>query len=231
MSADEKGPRPATAWAARPDPESLAREVGRAVLGEADGPAWRDERFVEWLAREERARRGAEASTDADARARGEALLARAQARRLRVGCVDLPPTLHDAPLPSARRVVPVVSLGVAAGDGRELWDEPPQHWLALPDVVPAGDYLAFRIVGDSMTPLMHTDDTVLVQRGARVDRDTIVVARHPDDGYVCKRVHRVRRATIELASLAPDRPLITIPRDARLILGTVLMVWCTHRP
>ena len=230
MSADRRGPRPTTAWSTRPDPEALARDVGRALLHDAQCAAWRDDRFLEWLAREERGRRD-EVMTDAEAAARGEALLARAHARRLRVGCVDLPPTLREATdAPPPARVAPLVSLGIAAGDGRELWDEAPQHWLALPDVVPAGDYLAFRIVGESMSPLMHTDDTVLVQRGARVERDTVIVARHPDDGYVCKRVHRVRRATIELASLEPGRPLITIPRDARLILGTVLMVWCAHR-
>jgi SOS-response transcriptional repressor LexA len=230
MSADRRSPRPTSAWTARPDPEALAREVGRALLRDGECATWRDERFLGWAAREERARRD-ETTTDAEAAARGEALLARAHARRLRVGCVDLVPTVYDgSEAPPPARAAPLVSLGIAAGDGRELWDEPPQRWLALPDVVPAGDYLAFRIVGESMSPLMHTDDTVLVQRGARVERDTVIVARHPDDGYVCKRVHRVRRATIELASLEPGRPLITIPRDARLILGTVLMVWCAHR-
>jgi SOS-response transcriptional repressor LexA len=76
----------------------------------------------------------------------------------------------------------------------------------------------------------MHTGDTVLVRRGGEVKRDTVIVARHPDDGYVCKRVSRVRRASIELASLAPGRPAIAIPRDARLVVGTVMLVWCTHR-
>src|SRR5205085_211879 len=32
------------------------------------------------------------------------------------------------------------------------------------------------------------------------------------------------------IASLAPGRPPITIPRDARLVVGTVVFVWCTHR-
>lgn len=229
MSTDRNGSSIGTAWTARPDPEQLARAVGRALLRDADCAAWRDERFVEWLAREVRARVN-DSSSDAEASMRGAAALARAQARQLRVGRVESPPELHDGDVQMARRLAPVVSLGVAAGDGRELWDEPPQRWIALPDLVPAGDYLAFRIVGESMAPLMHTDDTVLVQRGARLERDTVIVARHPDDGYVCKRVHRVRRATIELASLAPGRPMITIPRDSRLVLGTVLMVWCTHR-
>jgi len=70
----------------------------------------------------------------------------------------------------------------------------------------------------------------VLVKRGSEVRRDTVIVARHPDDGYVCKRVSRVRRTSIELASLAPGLPPIAIPRDARLVVGTVMLVWCTHR-
>jgi SOS-response transcriptional repressor LexA len=70
----------------------------------------------------------------------------------------------------------------------------------------------------------------VLVRRGGDVQRDTVVVARHPDDGYVCKRVRRIRREAIELASLAPGRPAIVIPRDPRLIVGTVMLVWCSHR-
>lgn len=226
MTTDRTDPR----WVARPDPEALARLVGRGLLHDLEGPAWRDARFVAWLAEEERRRVEDAAEDDAAFLARGARTMARLEARRLRVARLAGPPPLRDAAEPSdSARAAPVVQLGVAAGDGRELWDEPPQRWVALPDAVPAGEYLAFRIVGESMSPLMHTDDTVLVQLGGRVVRDTVIVARHPDDGYLCKRVHRVRRRTIELASLEPGRGLVTIPRDARLVLGTVLMVWCTH--
>lgn len=127
-------------------------------------------------------------------------------------------------------RITPVVDLGVAAGVGRELWDEMPEQWVELPPEVPSDRrYLALRIVGESMTPVMHTGDVVLVQIGADVKVDTVIVARHPEDGYVCKRVHKVRKRGIELASLEPERPLITIPRDPSLVVGTVLLVWCTH--
>ena len=156
--------------------------------------------------------------------------MARAQARRLRVVQGGPPPLVREDALPIARRHVPVVELGIAAGVGRELWDEPAEAWVELPNDTPAGEYVALRIVGDSMAPLMHTGDTVLVRRGADVKRDTVIVARHPDDGYVCKRVSRVRRTSIELASLAPGRPPIAIQRDARLVVGTVMLVWCTHR-
>jgi phage repressor protein C with HTH and peptisase S24 domain len=210
----------------------LAEAIGRALLREADHPAWSDARFLDWLAadaRDEarhRRRRLARA-----ARASGDALMARAHARRLRVAQGGQPPLAREAqPAGLAPRRVPVVELGIAAGVGRELWDEPAEAWVELPNDIPTGEYVALRIVGDSMAPLMHTGDTVLVRRGGDVKRDTVIVARHPDDGYVCKRVSRLRRASIELASLAPGRPAIAIPRDARLVVGTVMLVWCTHR-
>ena len=210
----------------------LAEAVGRALMGDPDHPAWSDARFLEWLAadaRDEarhRRRRLARA-----ARASGDAVMARAHARRLRVVQSGPPPLAREAsPAGLAPQRVPVVELGIAAGVGRELWDEPAEAWVELPNDIPTGEYVALRIVGDSMAPLMHTGDTVLVRRGGDVKRDTVIVARHPDDGYVCKRVNRVRRASIELASLAPGRPAIAIPRDARLVVGTVMLVWCTHR-
>jgi phage repressor protein C with HTH and peptisase S24 domain len=122
------------------------------------------------------------------------------------------------------------VELGVAAGIGRELWDEPVENWLDLPAQLPDGDYLALKISGESMAPLMHTGDTILLRLGSQVQRDTVIVARHPEDGYVCKRVGRLSRDTIDLVSLEPGRAPVQIPRCADLIVGTVLMVWCKHR-
>lgn len=208
----------------------VAESIGRALLGDPMHSAWSDPRFVEWLAADarERARRSWRLSA-AEQRARGEAMLARAQARRLRVAQAGRAP-IADVPNLGAARRAAVVELGIAAGVGRELWDEPAEAWVEVPNDAPAGEYLALRIVGDSMAPLMHTGDTVLVRRGGEVQRDTVIVARHPDDGYVCKRVRRIRREAIELASLAPGRPAIVIPRDPRLIVGTVMLVWCSHR-
>jgi hypothetical protein len=207
-----------------------AESIGRALLSDPMHPAWSDARFVEWLASEARegARRAWRVSA-AERRARGDAMMARAQARRLRVAQAGVAPIVNDARIGDRRRAA-VVELGIAAGVGRELWDEPAEAWVELPNDAPAGEYLALRIVGDSMAPLMHTGDTVLVRRGGDVQRDTVVVARHPEDGYVCKRVRRIRREAIELASLAPGRPAIVIPRDPRLIVGTVMLVWCSHR-
>jgi SOS-response transcriptional repressor LexA len=208
-----------------------AETIGRVLLSDPDHPSWRDARFLDWLAADarEEARHRAQRSRQA-VRVRGEAAVARAHARRLQVTQGGPPPlVLGDVGQRIGRRA-PVVELGIAAGVGRELWDEPAEAWVEIPNDAPSGEYVALRIVGDSMSPLMHTGDTVLVKRGSEVRRDTVIVARHPDDGYVCKRVSRVRRTSIELASLAPGLPPIAIPRDGRLVVGTVMLVWCTHR-
>ena len=209
----------------------VAERLGRALLRDPAHPAWNDARFLDWLAADarEEARRAWRLSR-AERRAHGEAMIARAHASRLRVIQGGAAPLAKSGETGLGERIVPVVELGIAAGVGRELWDEPTDTWIEVPNDAPAGEYVALRVVGDSMAPLMHTGDTVLVRRGADVKRDTVIVARHPDDGYVCKRVSRVRRESIELASLAPGRPPIVIPRDRRLVVGTVMLVWCSHR-
>ena len=94
-----------------------------------------------------------------------------AAARRLRVRQAGAAPLRRTGVFEgsSPPRVVPVVDLDIAAGVGRELWDERADAWVALPNDAPSGEYVALRIVGDSMAPLMHTGDTVLVKRGADV--------------------------------------------------------------
>jgi phage repressor protein C with HTH and peptisase S24 domain len=230
---------------AEADPELLAEQVGRVLLDDPDWLARQDERFLRWLADEARARTRPRrrAESDAEFEARGAEFRARVEAKRLRV----LRPDAAEPAEPDERMAahasdvqalaaakrggpVPLVDLGIAAGVGRELWHEPVEQFVMLPQEVPDGRYVALRIVGDSMVPLMHSGDTVLVRLGTDVAKDTVIVARHPDDGYVCKRVARVRRDRLELASLAPGRPPVVVPRQAELIVGTVVLVWCTHR-
>lgn len=219
------------AGAAAPDP--------RTVLA---GPAWDDERFLAWWMAEQRAcePRAARRTSDADVLDAGRAFQARALARRLSIPAwyerrpALATPVVSGSPArvlgtAALMRQTPVVDLPVAAGTGCELWDEEASAWLAIPTGLPAGRYLALRIAGDSMEPVMHTGDTVLVALGAPVRVGETIVARHPDDGYVCKRVRRVRAATVELESLAPGRPLIVIPRDPALVVGRVVAVWCHH--
>jgi SOS-response transcriptional repressor LexA len=222
------------------DLDGLVEAVGQLLETDADGPLWRDPRFIDWLAVETRERdRYVQRRTDRELTSQGRSMLARLRARQLSVVRVMEPPRLRSPSVSGTpadvvasavrEHAAPVVELGVAAGIGRELWDESVDSWLEIPPDVPTGQYLALKVAGESMAPLMHTGDTVLVRLGTEVDRDTVVVARHPDDGYVCKRVGRIRGDTIELTSLETGRPPITIPRDPRFILGTVLMVWCEH--
>ena len=222
------------------DADRLVEALGGMLEADGDGLLWRDPRFIDWLAIEMREHdRRTVRRTDRELVGQGRAMLARLRARQLSVTRVMAPPRLRvpsvcgtpgDVLVAAAReRAAPIVELGVAAGVGRELWDESVDSWLEIPPDVPAGQYLALKVAGESMAPLMHTGDTVLVRLGTEVDRDTVVVARHPDDGYVCKRVGRIRGDAIELTSLEAGRPPITIPRDPRFILGTVLMVWCEH--
>jgi SOS-response transcriptional repressor LexA len=79
------------------------------------------------------------------------------------------------------------------------------------------------------MDPLLHTGDSVLVQIGPAVARDTVVLARVPDAGYVVKRVAKVSRAELELQSLNAAFPPIVVPRDDRTVVGTVVLRWCPH--
>ena len=82
---------------------------------------------------------------------------------------------------------------------------------------------------GGEHGPLLHTGDSVLVQVGNAVARDTVVLARVPDAGYVVKRVARVTRAELELQSLNDAFPPIVVPRDERTVVGTVVLRWCPH--
>ena len=218
------------------DDAALMRLVARV---DASDPMHLDDgRFLGWLAGRERVRaeRHTLPADDADIAARGVMLMTRARIRRLSVTCIPGSPPVRAAgtiapagqviDLAARERGAPLVALGVAAGVGRELWDEPVDEWVALPDEVGDGRHVALRIVGESMAPVMHTGDTVLVKLESEPQVNSVIVARHEDDGYVCKRVSRVLPDRIELASLEPGRPIIVIPRDPSLILGTVLLVW-----
>jgi phage repressor protein C with HTH and peptisase S24 domain len=230
------------------DADGISDAVGRAVLGDSDSPVWREQRSAAWLAADDMQaavrdarREGRRGPRDASAvLALGRELWSRAAARRLAVRRrdgqpIEIAPLIRGTPARVLEHALennttPAVDLAVAAGVGRDLWDEPCDGWIKLPDDVPAGRYIALKVAGDSMAPLMHTGDTILVQLGLPLRKDNVIVARHPEDGYVCKVVRRIRSATIELGSLDPARPLVTIPRDDRLIVGTVMLVWCTHR-
>jgi hypothetical protein len=225
------------------DGEALAEALGRQ-LARRDDPetdVWSDEPFLEWIANDARA------ATESRARARddgdrvrrsGHALRVRLLARQSGMGLVDAPPRLvtpsHRATpaqvMEEAMAVGAVarVDLAAAAGAGRELWDEPAEHWVALPNGAPRMRALALRIDGESMAPLLHSGDTVLVELRSAFVRGSVIVARHAsaDDGYVCKRVERVGKREVVLGSINSEFGSVAIPRDERLVVGVVRLVW-----
>ncbi|HEY0971332.1 MAG TPA: S24 family peptidase, partial [Gemmatimonadales bacterium] len=116
--------------------------------------------------------------------------------------------------------------LRVAAGAGRELWEQGCDRWVELPEGLPRGRYVALGVWGDSMEPLLTAGDTVLVRLGAAPAPGAVVVARLADDGYVVKQVGRVTTRTIELRSLNPAYAPVRVRRVPDAVLGAVVMAW-----
>ena len=219
----------------------LVRVAGERAMERLDALDSGEAAFLDWVAREARATLSLDerAKVDAAADRFVRVVRSRRAVERSRVREVYAEPewapaweegTLAEAVTAAARvRHAPSIELSVAAGVGRELWDEPCDRWIPLPSDAPDGKYVALRVTGDSMVPLLHDGDTILVKLGDEMVPDSVVVARVPDGGYVVKRVGGVAGSRVELASLNPEYPTIVIPRDPRLVLGTVLLRWCTH--
>ena len=198
-----------------------------------------DPRFLEWQAAELRARRRPTAAAELRAEIRARRLAGGALGARFGVRCLAAIPAARPALVTGAlSRVIapaadagfaPRLELGIAAGSGRVLWDEPCDSWIAIPDDLPRGRYVALTVKGDSMLPLLHSEDVVLVRIGPEISRDAIIVARRPDDGYVVKRVGRVGPASIELLSLNPEFEPTLIERGEGTVAGTVVLRWCGH--
>ena len=201
--------------------------------------------FVRSDARLARARAGfdawrAAAGREADAARFAERVRRRVAAQGRGVRRIDRAPELLSpaapgplAPMIAAARdahAAPLAELGVAAGTGRELFDEPCDLWVALPiDLVP-GRYLALRVVGDSMAPLLHSGDLVLVDLDATVHPGAVAVARHPEHGYVVKRVSRRGERALSLVSLNEAYPPLELRHGTGTLLGPVVLRWCGHR-
>ena len=221
--------------------DALVRAAGarlRATMDVAD-PA--QERRLEWLADEARA-----ALSPAERRVLAER--ARAFASRMTMASSASPGHVREVEgLPpertptvsvtgregvraaAAERCAPRVALAVAAGIGRELWDEPAEAWVAVPEDVPAGEHVALQVRGDSMEPLLHDGDTILVRLGPDATPGDVVVVRRPEDGYVVKRVARTSGEAMVLASMNAAYEDIEVPRDPALVAGTVVLRWCAH--
>jgi SOS-response transcriptional repressor LexA len=223
--------------------DPLIHLVGHTESSNLHTPAYRDARFLEYLAleragdRANRGRRSQSSLRDDERRLLRERILAGLHASRLRVReFFDTPPVRRS---PEARRadaellaeaerhheaIVP--DLAIAAGAGRELCDVECDATIALPPEVPRGRYVALKVSGDSMEPLMHSGDMVLVKLGVRPTPGTVVVARDPEHGYVVKEVGRVTSRVIELLSLNAAYPPLRVPQAAGTVLGMVILRW-----
>lgn len=147
-------------------------------------------------------------------------------------GSPEVPPTttIREAVRASARAAAaPWLELAVCAGAGRVLWDEPCDRWIAIPPEVPPGEHVALPVRGDSMQPLLHDGDTLLVRVGSACTLGDVVVARQPDDGYVVKRVGGRADDQVRLAADNPRYPDVLLPDDPALIVGVVVLRWCPH--
>jgi hypothetical protein len=217
--------------------DALIDLVGKRVV-----PVSGSRRFWDWYARACRAgqtaddRRETEAGVP-DFLSRVGARLAALDAPLVRVagiaprhpGAIVGPVSQVLAPA-LAVGAAPLVEAGVAAGAGRQLWDEVTDAWVAVPSELPERRYVAMRVSGDSMTPLLHSDDVVLIDLDNNdTTTGSIIVARNNDDGYVVKQVTATDGFDIVLGSLNPAYAPMRITSSSGVVLGRVVLRWCEH--
>jgi SOS-response transcriptional repressor LexA len=203
-------------------------------------PAYGDEQFVAWVAREGRVHGSAsELLSPEQITALAGRIRAAALAKQSGLQLVDQLPD-HMAvrpawPVSSAvvelakRRQAVVVDLAIAAGGGRELWEVECEGAVAVPSTLPRGEYLALTVFGDSMDPLLHSGDMILVRRGDELKSGSVVVMHDAGAGYIVKKVGRVEPRSVELLSINPSYPGRRVRRARGAVLGTVLLRWCSH--
>lgn len=217
--------------------DALIDLVGKRVI-----PASGSRRFWEWYARACRAGQTADERRDTESGIasfieRVGARLAALDAPLIRVAgraprtatCIVGPVSQVLAPA-LASGAAPLVEAGVAAGAGRQLWDEVTDAWIAVPAELPERRYVAMRVSGDSMTPLLHSDDVVLIDLDNNdTTAGSIIVARNNDDGYVVKQVTANDGFDIVLGSLNPAYAPMRITSSSNVVLGRVVLRWCEH--
>jgi len=215
--------------------DNLMSAVGREVELSDSELAYQDERFLFWLANDLRAgldreqrstdeREAIEFARRAVTRLQIRLAEKRLPRRQLRERAATVNATLaHSIPAANRERCATILDLAVAAGSGRELWDEPCDRWLELPDDVPSGRYVALRVSGDSMAPVLDPREVILVQLDAPPRVDDLVIARLPDQSHVVKRVASMKGSKMELASFNPEYESIYLARDPSPVVGTVI--------
>jgi SOS-response transcriptional repressor LexA len=215
--------------------DDLMVVTGREIESQDHELAYQDERFLLWLARDLRSGLSSnERSKDeGDAMGFASRALTRIAVRRaekdlplrkLRERPASVIATVAQAlPAASSDHCATMLDLAVAAGEGREIWDEPCDTWLELPDDIPSGRYVALRVAGDSMTPVLRSREVILIQLDAVPRIDDLIVARLPDQSHVVKRVASIKEGRIELASFNPEYESIFVPRSPSPVVGTVI--------
>ncbi|MFA9200068.1 MAG: helix-turn-helix transcriptional regulator [Cypionkella sp.] len=128
---------------------------------------------------------------------------------------------------------VPRLPLGAAAGPGSLADDERPfdsfrfsRRWLREQGLDGA-QLSAIRVTGDSMEPLLHDGDEILVDRAQRTLRDGIHVVRL-GEALLVKRLAPAGRDRAALLSQNPAYPPIDVPLPELEIVGRV--VWKSGR-
>jgi phage repressor protein C with HTH and peptisase S24 domain len=209
--------------------------VGTEVERRDDGLAHVGESLLAWVAQDLRAgaSSGERARDERDANEFARRTLARLAERRagqrlprqsLQERAAPIAATVAQSlPLAMEQRCAVLLELAAAAGAGRELWDEPCDTWVELPADLPPARYVALRVDGDSMQPVLAPRDVILVQLDALPVVDDLVVARRPDAGFVVKRVASLTPKQIELASFNDAYAPVTVRRDPSTVLGTVI--------
>jgi hypothetical protein len=215
--------------------DELMRLVGAELERGDTGVVYQSESTLAWIAQDLRS--GACAADRARDERDAETFARRVAARLVeyRVERRLPPQPLQDRAAPVAATVAQSLSLAMdagcavmlelaaAAGAGRELWDEPCDTWVQLPTGLPAARYVAMRVDGDSMQPVLAPRDVILVQLDATPAVDDLVVARRPDAGFVVKRVASLTSRQLELASFNEAYPPVMVRRDPSTVLGTVI--------
>ncbi|HEY2854901.1 MAG TPA: S24 family peptidase [Gemmatimonadaceae bacterium] len=216
--------------------------LGYAYESERERKAERDRRLVEELIRRDGSRRKrvqspATALSDVERAALRDRILVGLHAQQLRMRESKKAPsrTLLDPPqvaskellreLESGHRALLVPELGVAAGMGHEIWDIECTTAVDVPADLPRAPYVALRVFGASMEPLIQSGDLALVRVGEKVEAGSVVVARDPEHGYVIKEVSRLTASGIELRSLNPQFPSVRLSHGSGVVLGTVVLL------
>jgi SOS-response transcriptional repressor LexA len=228
---DERNADAGLSW--RIDGDRLMRFVGEYLLAHGDGL---DPTLAEWMVEDARARmtpaeraESKRIAREAVARVTRRVRARSASARLVPHRMVQRDATVvgdvrETAPLAAGERCVGWLgSSAVAAGVGRELWDEPCDTWLELPETIPPGNQIALPVTGDSMEPVLVDGDGIIVDLDARARTGTIVVARHPENGYVVKCVSQMSRSWVELESFNPAYPSFRLRRTPGTIVGVVI--------